>query len=250
MFSPLEQFEVFALIPIYFQTSQYNIDLSITNVSLFLALAFLSYIILMQQGLSKAGFMPTRPQIILEELYWFVVNLIKQQSGTQGLRYFPLFFSIFMLILTSNLIGLFSFSTTPTSHLVFTFTLALMCNLTFIFIGFKENSWKFLKLFKPKGGPLWLFPVIIIIELMSYLLRTFSLSIRLFANMMAGHALLHILSGFVTTFVLIGSLSGAFVVALLVLAIMALEFFIAFIQAYVFLVLLCIYLNESFHPEH
>jgi len=148
------------------------------------------------------------------------------------------------------LIGLIPFAFTPTSHLVFTFSLALTCNLAFIIIGFKENGFKFLNLFVPKGGPLWLLPLIVVIEFVSYLLRTFSLSIRLFANMMAGHTLLHILSSFVTAFIKAGYLMYGIFPILLVVAVLVLELAIAFIQAYVFIVLLCIYLNDAFHPSH
>jgi len=166
-----------------------------------------------------------------------------------GLRYFPLLFIVFFLILFSNLIGLVPFSFAPTSHIALTFSIALSCNLAFVVIGFKENGLSFLKLFVPKGGPVWLFPVIVIIEFVSYLLRTFSLSIRLFANIMAGHTLLHILSSFVSAF-LKSNAELAFLPSMLILAVIGLELGVAFLQAYVFVILLCIYLNDSFHPSH
>lgn len=162
----------------------------------------------------------------------------------------PLFFAIFLTILFSNLIGLLPFAFTPTGHLAFTLTLALSCNLAIIIIGFYENGLGFLQLFVPKGGPKFLIPLIVVIEVLSYLLRTLSLSIRLFANMMAGHTLLHILASFITAFLKSGHALIAFFPLLLVIAVIALELGIAFLQAYVFTILLTIYLNDSFHPSH
>jgi len=195
-------------------------------------------------------FYPGRLQMLCEQSYSFIVTMIKQQVGKEGLVYFPLLFTIFFVVLFSNLVGLVPFAFTPTSHLCFTFTIALTCNLAFVIIGFKENGYKFLQIFAPKGGPLWLFPVIIIIEFISYLLRTFSLSIRLFANMMAGHTLLHILSSFVVAFIQAGYLGVSLFPLSLIIAVIGLELGIAFIQAYVFTILLCIYLNDAFHPSH
>jgi len=260
MFSPLEQFDIGILLPIILSPSllyHFNditriflTDISFTNASLYLFLALVIYVSFFYLGLIKATFVPTRLQLVVEQSYSFIVSIIKQQAGVRGLRYFPIFFVIFFIVLFSNLIGLLPYAFTPTSHLVFTFTFALTCNIAFIIIGFRENGISFLNLFVPKGGPVWLFPIITIIEFVSYLLRTFSLSIRLFANMMAGHTLLHILSSFVTAFIKAGYLGFAFFPFVLVLAVMVLELGIAFIQAYVFVILLCIYLNDAFHPSH
>jgi ATP synthase subunit 6 len=177
------------------------------------------------------------------------LSIVKQQAGQKGLRYFPLFFVIFFLILFSNLIGLVPFTFTPTSHIVITFTLAFTCNLAFIIIGFKENGLSFLRLFVPNGSPRFLLPIIVVIEFISYLLRTFSLSIRLFANIMAGHTLMHILASFVTAFLNVLPIFALFPF-IIVLAVVILEVCIAFLQAYVFLILFTIYLEDSFHPSH
>jgi len=243
--SPLEQFEILVIFPLYIR----GLDFSITQATLFLWFALLQFFLFFSLGFHKARVIPHAFQMVCEQGYLFITSIIKQQVGSIGLRYFPLLFVVFFLILFSNLIGLIPFSFAPTSHIAMTFSIALSCNLAFVIIGFKENGLSFLKLFVPKGGPLWLFPIIIIIEFVSYLLRTFSLSIRLFANIMAGHTLLHILSSFVSIF-LESNPDLAFLPSMLVLAVIGLELGVAFLQAYVFVILLCIYLNDSFHPSH
>jgi F-type H+-transporting ATPase subunit a len=245
--SPLEQFELFLLKPYSFIGL---FDTSITNATLFLFFAVVLILALFTLALLNPNFVPTKIQIIIEAIYNFMVGVIKQQAGEKGLRYLPLFAAFFLIILFSNLVGLIPFAFTPTSHLVFTLTLALSCNIAMVFIGFYENGKDFLKLFVPKGGPAWLIPLIVVIEFLSYLLRTLSLSIRLFANMMAGHTLLHILSSFVTAFVKSGYLVIGIFPFILVMAVVVLELGIAFLQAYVFTILICIYLNDSFHPSH
>lgn len=244
--SPLEQFEVYVLRPMKFNGL---FDISVTNASFCLILGVTLVLSILVYGTTATRLIPTRLQYIIESLYLFILDLVKQQAGVQGTKHFPLFFSIFILILTSNVVGLFPYAFTPTSHLAFTFFLAFSCNLALIIIGFKEHGWGFLQLFMPKGGPKWLFPLIVVIEVISYLLRTFSLSIRLFANMMAGHTLLHILSSFCVSFLAVSPILSVFPI-ILVLAVITLELGIAFLQAYVFVVLLSIYLNDSLHPSH
>jgi len=243
--SPLEQFEILVIFPLSF----FGIDISITQATIFLWIALLHFFLFFFFGFVQARLIPLSLQILCEQSYLFITSIVKQQVGSVGLRYFPLLFIVFFLILFSNLIGLVPFSFAPTSHIALTFSIALSCNLAFVVIGFKENGLSFLKLFVPKGGPVWLFPVIVIIEFVSYLLRTFSLSIRLFANIMAGHTLLHILSSFVSAF-LKSNAELAFLPSMLILAVIGLELGVAFLQAYVFVILLCIYLNDSFHPSH
>jgi ATP synthase subunit 6 len=166
-----------------------------------------------------------------------------------GLFFFPFVFFTFFFILLSNLIGMLPFSFTITAHLSITFFLAFAFNLSFILIGFLKNGWSFLNLFKPEGTPSFLLPLIIIIEVVSYLIRTFSLSIRLFANMMAGHCLLYVISSFVFT-LLATNILLSIPLIFIYIGIFLLEFAIALIQAYVFTILLCIYLNDSLHPGH
>jgi F-type H+-transporting ATPase subunit a len=246
LISPLEQFEILVLRP----QTWHGWDNSITNASIFLFFVFILISLIFSLGLYKAKIIPTRIQYICEIIFLFVIDIIKQQAGTKGLKYLPFLFSIFILILFSNLIGLLPFAFTPTSHLLFTLSLAFSCNLGLAIIGFYENGRQFLQLFVPKGGPKWLMPLIVVIEFLSYLLRTLSLSIRLFANMMAGHTLLHILASFITAFINNGFLALSIFPFILVVAVIILELGIAFLQAYVFLILLCIYLNDSFNPSH
>jgi ATP synthase subunit 6 len=244
--SPLEQFNVFPLIPIVVLGR----DLSFSNGSLALTLVGLTFWLMFSQIIHHLHKFPRKFQYLAELVYTFIAGIVRQQSGNKGLRYFPVFFSIFFLILFSNLLGLIPFAYTPTANLCITLSLALSCNLAFVIIGFRENGLSFLKLFVPKGGPKFLLPLIVVIEFASYLLRTFSLSIRLFANMMAGHTLLHILSSFVVAFVNSPYFIFSVFPFLLVLTVLALELGIAFLQAYVFLILLFIYLNDSLHPFH
>jgi len=246
-YSPLEQFEISTWAPISF----FGIfDISFNNASFSLLIAVLHFFLFFTYGWFNPKFIPTPVQAICEQSYLFILGIIEQQCGHRGFRYFPYIFCTFFLILFSNLIGLIPFAFTPTSHIAFTLSIAFTANFAFVIIGFKENKLAFLKLFVPKGGPKWLFPIIVVIEFVSYLLRTFSLSIRLFANMMAGHTLLHILSSFVTAFITGGYLTLSIFPFILVLAVFVLELGIAFLQAYVFVILLCIYLNDSFHPSH
>jgi len=247
MFSPLEQFEIIIYQPVYFG---WFADISINNASVCLFVAILLFLSVFYVGISSSRLLPSLKQVLREQGFFFITSIIKEQAGNKGLKYFPLLFLVFFIVLFSNLIGLVPFFFTPTSHIFITFSIALTCNLAFILIGFAENGLSFFKLFFPKGSPLWLFPVIVAIEFVSYLLRTFSLSIRLFANMMAGHTLLHILSSFVTAFANIGYTFTALFPFILVLAVIGLELAIAFLQAYVFIILLCIYLNDAFHPSH
>jgi len=189
-------------------------------------------------------------QALVQGLYRFAKNVVVQQAGRRALAHVPLLFAIFVIVLMSNLIGLLPFSFTPTAQLILTFTLAFICNVGIVIIGFDMHGVHFLRLFVPNGGPAWLLPLITVIELISYLLRTFSLAIRLFANMMAGHTLLHILTTFTVGFVNAVSIVDTLFAYVAILAVIGLELGIAFLQAYVFLVLVSIYLNDSYHPSH
>jgi len=244
IYSPLEQFEIRVIFPIY-----PGLDISITQTTVFLWFVFILFSLFFYIGHTNARLIPSVLQTVNELGYSFIISIVKQQSGLRGLQYFPIIFVIFFFILFSNIIGLIPFVFTPTSHILLTFSLAFSCNISFIIIGFYENGFTFLKLFVPKGGPKWLFPIIGLIEFVSYLLRTFSLSIRLFANIMAGHTLLHILSGFVTLFI-VSYPSLALFPFILVLAVVGLEIGVAVLQAYVFTILLCIYLKDSLEPSH
>jgi F-type H+-transporting ATPase subunit a len=178
------------------------------------------------------------------------VGVTKQQAGIRGEFLAPFLGAFFIYILTSNLIGLVPFSFAITAQLAVTLSMALTVNIGFFILGFYKNKITFLKLFVPSGVPSGVLPLIVVIEVVSYLLRTFSLSVRLFANIMAGHTLLHILASFVVRFITNESYVLAALPGALVLAVTALEFAIAFLQAYVFLVLCSIYYNDALHPAH
>jgi ATP synthase subunit 6 len=193
---------------------------------------------------------PTRLQFILENIYFFVLNLFKQQmSNLMGLRYFPLVLFIFIFILCSNIIGLLPYGFTITGHVIVTFQIAFSVFIGITIIGFYNNQINFLNLFVPSGVPKALMPFLVIIEFVSYVIRPFSLSIRLFANMLAGHTLLNIISIFTfnifNKFFLISILPFFFILFIVVL-----EFSIAFVQAYIFSILVCIYLNDVYNVSH
>jgi ATP synthase subunit 6 len=245
--SPLEQFEVNVLYPVSFLGL---FDISLTNLVFYLfvstgAILFFTYL-----SFYTATIIPSRWQALWEFFYFFVLGMVKQQAGRQGIFLFPIFFFTFLFIFFSNLFGLFPFGFTPTGHIIITFTLALAFNFGFLVIGLQLNGLKFFKLFVPSGSPAWLLPLIIVIEVISYSIRTFSLSLRLFANMMAGHTLLHILASFALAFINANLAILGVLPFLLVFFIGILEFGIAFLQAYVFVVLLSIYLNDALHPSH
>jgi len=243
VFSPLEQFEINVLQPFRF----FGFDFSLTNSAVYSLLIFMSLYFLFYLGVSKPFLIPGRWQQVAESFYTFILDMVKQQAGPKAYRFFPLLFTTFMVILAANLLGLTPFGFTVTGHIIITFMLALSFNLGFLFLGLFLHKFKFFKFFVPSGVPKVLLPLIVVIEIVSYLIRTFSLSLRLFANMMAGHTLLQILSSFVMAF---GKMSGLIVLAavvpfILVAAVTVLEVGIAFLQAYVFTILLCIYLNDA-----
>jgi len=243
--SPLETFEVLVYQPLGLFG---HLDFSITNVFIYLGIVTMSLFFFFFLGAQELSLVPSWVQWGLESLYKFLLTLVKEQTEGSGKPYFPLFYTIFSFILVSNMIGLFPFSFTITAHFAITFGLALTMNLGILWIGFLKNGFSFLKLFVPSGAPAPLLPLIIVIEIVSYLIRTFSLSIRLFANMMAGHTLLHILATF--TLRLQSTYIFWIIPFFLILGVLMLEFGIVFIQAYVFTILLTIYLNDSYHPGH
>jgi len=241
--SPLEQFEIFLVRPLVLLG-----DFSITNAALALFFSLFILFIFFRGAVGFSNVIPARWQAVCELFYVFLFDMLKQTGNfPKALPFFPLFVSTFFLILCLNLIGLFPFGFTVTSHIIVTFFLAFSFNLGFLFLGFEKHGIWFLKLFVPQGVPLVLLPLLIVIEVISYTIRTFSLSLRLFANMMAGHTLLQILSGFILSLGgLIGFLSVfAILPFLLVFAVTLLEVAIAFIQAYVFTILLFIYVGDS-----
>jgi len=243
MLSPLEQFEIYAyIIPII-----NGIGITLSNTSLYLILNTVLLIIFVLLSISNLHLIATPGEIISEMIFIFLRNMTIQQAGYKGLIFLPLFITTFFFILIANIIGLLPLGFTVTSQIIITWTLAFSFNFGFLILGLVKNKLSFFNLFKPKGVPLVLMPLIFIIEIFSYLIRTFSLSVRLFANMMAGHTLLHIIASFV---VMLNNPLIAAIPAIFIYAIFIMEFGIALLQTYVFVVLLNIYLKDALSPSH
>lgn len=242
LFQPLAQFEVFFL-------SYYKNILPISNVFMYMLFIYLSVRFLFGMVLINIKIIPNNWQNLFEILYLFVFDLVKQQVGRQGYGYFPLKLTLFLFILFSNILGMTLYSFTVTSHALVTFGLAFVFFIGIVIIGVVTQKMKFLNTFVPAGSPLFLLPFMVIIEIISYLSRPVSLAIRLFANMMSGHALLAILANFTFVISKKNLLIGA-IPFILIVGIIGLEAMIALLQAYVFTVLLCIYLRDSVHGAH
>jgi len=239
MISPLEQFKILIILPI----NLLGVDISITNATIYLLVGTLYLYVVIKRSTEEGKIIPNPMQRIAEMMYIFINNLVKQQAGIKGLKYFPIFFNLFYVILVLNLIGLTPYAFTCTSQMSYTFTLGFGMFIGIVLIAITVQKEKFIKQFIPEiRGPI--LPLLVVIEIFSYCIRPFSLSIRLFANMLAGHTLLHILGGFGMSLLKIDSLL-AIVMGIPIIAICVLEFGIAFLQAYVFVVLLCIYLKEA-----
>lgn len=248
MADPIHQFEIKTLVPL---GSIGGHEIAFTNSALFMFIAVGAVALLMIGATSGRALVPTRWQSVAETLYEFVANTVRQSAGNEGMKFFPFVFSLFIFILFCNLIGMIPGSFTVTSHIIVTFAMAALVILTVLIYGFAKHGLHFLHLFVPSGVPGWLLPLLVVIEVISFVSRPISLSVRLFANMLAGHIALKIFAGFVV------SLAGAGIFAvlsplplLLTVALTALEFLVAVLQAYVFATLTCIYLNDALHPSH
>ena len=230
--SPLEQFEIHPIVPI----SIGGVDLSFTNSALWMAIAVVLVYALVMLGSRHASMVPGRLQSLVELSYEFIGNMIGSTVGTEGRRYFPFIFTLFMVP------GSFTY----TSHIVVTFTMAIFVVTAVTIIGIARHGWHFFSFFAPKGCPIYVMPLLVPIEVLSYLIRPISLSVRLFVNMMAGHIMLKTFAGFIVAL-------GAFYVVpaiaplALTVGLSGLELAIAFLQAYVFTVLTCIYLHDCIH---
>ena len=236
--SPLAQFEIKQLVPIEFG----RIDASFTNASLMMVLTVIGISVFLILGMRKHAIVPGRWQSMTELSYIFIANLVKDTVGNEGRAYFPFIFTIFMFVLFGNLLGMIPYSFTFTSHIVVTFTMALFVFVGVTLIALAKHKLHFFSFFMPPGVPLLMAPLLVPIEIISYLSRPISLSVRLFANMLAGHTLLKVFAGFVVSLGVAGVAPLLFVVALT-----GLEFVIAFLQAFVFAILTCLYLNDALH---
>ncbi len=240
MSSPLEQFVIKPIIPIEVA----GIDISFTNSSLFMVLAVVVSTLVMALCLRKRTMVPGMLQSIPESLYEFINNLLRENVGVEGLKYFPFIFTVFVFIAFGNLLGLFPYAFTFTSHLTAVGSLSLVALLFNIAVGIKNKKLGWLRTFLPRGIPLALAPLIVPIEMISFLSKPFSLTVRLVANMTVGHIMLKIIAGFVVSLGILGIIPLLFNGA-----IVCFEIFISLLQAFIYTVLSCIYLGEALH-EH
>jgi F-type H+-transporting ATPase subunit a len=233
--NPIEQFELHRIFPLEIN----GIETSFTNASLFMLLAALGVVALMVLATSRQAIVPGRIQSLAEMLYEFVANMVRQTAGKEGMKFFPFVFSLFSFILIANLIGLVPYTYSVTSQIVVTFAFAALVLTLVVVYGVYRNGFGFLKLFVPHGVPLPVLVVLVPIEIISFLSRPISLSVRLFANILAGHITLANGWSFLAP-----------VPLLAIVALYALELLVACLQAFVFSVLTCVYLNDAIHPGH
>jgi len=245
---PIHQFQIAKWIPIEIG----GVDLSFTNSAFFMAATVVVTGGFLLLSTSSRALIPGRGQSMAEMSYEFIANMLRDAAGKQGMRFFPMVFSLFMFVLVANLIGMFPYFFTVTSHIIVTFAFAALVIGTVLVYGFWKNGLGFLKLFVPHGVPGYLLPLVVMIEIISFLSRPISLSVRLFANMLAGHITLKVFAGFVTSLSALGAVgvAGAILPLAMTVALTGLEFLVAFLQAYVFAILTCMYLNDAIHPGH
>lgn len=239
---PMHQFEIERIVPL----NLFGLDASFTNSAMAMVIAVGVILLFLAFAMRERALVPGRLQSAAESTYEFVANMVRANTGNEGMKYFPFIFTLFTFILAMNMLGLVPYSFTPTSHIAVTLTLALMVFLVVIVVGFARNGVGFLRLFAPSGAPLWLMPLLVVIEVISFFIRPISLAVRLFANMMAGHMMLKVFAGFVLG---LGAIGGWAPLGLMV-AFTGLEVLVAFLQAFVFAVLTCIYLNDAIHMHH
>jgi len=247
--TPLEQFEIISLLPLF---RFHNLHLNITNSTLFTFLS-LSFILLLFQFINiNNKIIPTKWQSIIEETFIFNKTLVEKNIGTKSLQYFPFIFFLFLFLTMSNLIGMVPYSFTITSHIFVTFSLALTLFIGINIIAIKQHKLRFLGFFLPTGIHIALAPLLVPIEIASYISRVFSLSIRLFANMMSGHTLLKIIAGFAWTMLSFGGIWYILQLfpLIIIIAVTILELGIALLQAYVFTILICLYLHDAINLSH
>ena len=246
---PIAQFEIHKLL----ELSIGKYDISFTNSPLMMVVAVLSISLWLLLS-SKKSLVPGRAQSIAEISYEFVADMVKSAAGKEGLKFFPFVFTLFIFILFANLLGMIPFFFTTTSHIIVTFTLAMMVMSLVIGYGVFKNGFRFLKLFWPSGIPMAILPFVSILEIISFVSRPISLSVRLWANMFAGHILLKLFAGFsimmITGLGFFPGALGAIIPYAMTLALTPLEFLVAFVQAYVFALLTCVYLSDALHPGH
>lgn len=246
---PIHQFHITPLIPIEIA----GIDASITNATVFMAAGVGATFLFFNWAMKPAALVPGRGQVAAEGAFSFVHDMVQDAAGAEGVKkFFPFVFSLFLFIFMANMIGMFPYFFTTTSQLVVAAAMALMVFSTVIVVGLWKNGPKFFKIFAPSGVPMYILPLVVLIEIISFFSRPLSHSVRLWANILAGHILLKVFASFVPMLIAAG---GAFTVLSILplgmtVALYGLEFLVAFLQAYVFALLTCIYLNDALHPGH
>ena len=247
---PIHQFQIVNLAPVI---KIGNTEIAFTNSAAFMLVAVFGLTAFLVGATAKRSLVPSRLQSAAELSYEFVATTLRSTAGTEGMKFFPFVFSIFMFILTVNMLGLIPFAFTVTSHIIVTAALAVTVFLTVLIYGLMRHGLHFFNLFVPKGVPIYILPLIVAIEILSFISRPISHSVRLFANMLAGHITLQVFAGFIillgTGLGAIGWIGGVLPFAMIVI-LFFLEALVAFLQAYVFAILTCIYLNDAIHPGH
>ncbi len=241
--NPMHQFNVYKIGP---EIKINGVDLSFTNASLFMLISGIFISLFLLLGTKDRKIVPGKFQLMSEMLYNFISKMISDTAGKKAKPYFSFIFSLFIFVLFCNMVGMLPYSFTVTSHIIVTLAFAIFIFIGVTILGFVIHGFKYLKIFVPSGVTMVLLPIIMIIEIISYLSRPVSLSVRLFANMMAGHTMLKVFGGFVISLGILGGwLPLSFSVALT-----GLEILVAFLQAYVFAILTCIYLNDALNLHH
>ncbi len=245
--NPISQFEVRDIVPIHFG----NLNLSYTNSALFMTVVFLLSAGLMLLGTANHALVPGRLQSAAEMTYEFTANMVRQTAGREAMRFFPFVFAIFMFVLFSNILGLIPYTFAITAQIVVTACLAILVNGLVVVYGIRRHGLSWFRLFWPSSVNIAILPVFSLIEIISFLSRPISLSVRLFANMLAGHITLQVFGAFVAGL----AAAGIFAVLaplpfVMTIILSAFELLVAFLQAYVFAILTCVYLNDAIHPGH
>jgi F-type H+-transporting ATPase subunit a len=249
MIDPIEQFHIGKLFTIGHIGHQ---EIAFTNSSAYMFGSVALISLLMIGGMAGRRMVPGRIQSIAELSYEFVATTIRSNAGKEGMKFFPLVFSLFMLLTVSNVLGVIPYGFTISSHIIVTAALALLVFFTVFIYGLYKNGLKFFKIFVPSGVPIFVMPIVVPIEILSFFLRPVSHSVRLFANMLAGHIALAVFASFIPMLAGIGIAGylGAVLPLGMVIALTALELLVAFLQAYVFTILTVIYINDAIHPGH
>jgi F-type H+-transporting ATPase subunit a len=243
---PIHQFDLHRILPLNLG----GWDVSFTNSAAYMLLAVLVTVAFFAYATRSRGLVPGRLQSVAEITHDFVAGMVRESIGREGMKFFPLVFTLFIFIFVCNMLGMIPGGFTVTSHIVVTAALAALVFVTVLVVGFAKNGLRFLKLFVPSGVPIYVLPLVTLIEVISFLSRPISHSVRLFANMLAGHITLKVFGGFVVMLLGAGSFAALAPLPLLMaVAITALEVLVAFLQAYVFTMLTCMYLNDALHPE-